>query len=89
MIQDSCSHRRRLLALVGAGATTHPMPCGVPGGVVSVKELSGTIADAMQYGYERSGRVIDDKRRGLYEQLGLSRDQAPLPSNNANDEKGK
>ena len=28
-------------------------------------------------GYERSGRVMDDKLRGLYEQLGLLRDPAP------------
>ncbi len=40
-------------------------------------------------GYERSGRVMDDKLRGLYEQLGLSRDPSPLPSNNAQDEKGR
>jgi DNA-binding protein YbaB len=59
------------------------------GGVTSAEVLSDAIADAMRDGYERSGRVMDDKLRGLYEQLGLPRDPAPLPSNNAQDEKGK
>jgi hypothetical protein len=59
------------------------------GGVILAEELSGAIANAMRGGYKRSGRVMDDKLRGLYKQLGLSRDPAPLPSNNAHDKKGK
>jgi hypothetical protein len=56
-------------------------PCGVRGGVISAEELNDGIADEMQDGYERSGRVMEDKLRRLYKQLGLSRDPAPLPSN--------
>ena len=56
-----------------------------------VKEPLPTVSCIMPQrdGYERSGRVMDDKLRGLYEQLGLSRDPAPLPSNDAQDEKGR
>ena len=61
---------------------------GVDGGVISAEELNDAIADAMRDGYERSGRIMDDRLKGLYEQLGLSRDPAPLPSP-AQDEKGK
>ncbi len=71
LIRGSCSCRRCLPALAGAGAATHPMPCGVPGGVVSAEELSGAIADAMQDGYERSSRDMDDKLRGLYKHAGI------------------
>lgn len=58
------------------------------GGIVSIDELNDAIADAMCDGYERSGKVMDDKLRGLYEQLGLSRDPIPVPSF-AQDEKNK
>ncbi len=59
------------------------------GGVISVEELGDAIADAMRDRYERSGRVMDDKIRGLYDQLGLPRDPAPLSPSNAQDERGK
>lgn len=58
------------------------------GGIVSTDELNDAIADAMCDGYERSGKVMDDKLRGLYEQLGLSKDPIPMPSF-AQDEKNK
>jgi DNA-binding protein YbaB len=50
------------------------------GGIVSIDELNDAITDAMCDGYERSGKVMDDKLRGLYEQLGLSKDPIPMPS---------
>ncbi len=62
------------------GGTTH-LPRGVRGGVISVEELNDAIADEMRDGYERSDRVMEDKLRRLYKQLGLSRDPVPLPSN--------
>jgi hypothetical protein len=43
----------------------------------------------MQDRYKRSGRVMEDKLRGLYEQLGLSRDPVPLQTNKSQEEKGK
>ena len=67
------------MSAVGGG-TTHP-PRGVRGGVISAEELNDAIADEMRDGYKRSGRVMEDKLRRLYKQLGLSRDPAPLPSN--------
>jgi hypothetical protein len=54
---------------------------GCGGGVISAEELNNAIADEMRDGYKRSGRVMEDKLRRLYKQLGLSRDPAPLPSN--------
>jgi hypothetical protein len=56
---------------------------------MSAEELNDAIADAMRDGYERSGRVMEDKLRGQYEQLGLSRDPVPFPSNKSQEEKGK
>ena len=52
----------------------------IDGGIVSIDELNDAITDAMCDGYERSGKVMDDKLRGLYEQLGLSKDPIPMPS---------
>jgi DNA-binding protein YbaB len=52
----------------------------IDGGIVSIDELNDAIADAMCDGYERSGKVMDDKLRGLYEQLGLSKDPISMPS---------
>jgi DNA-binding protein YbaB len=60
----------------------------IDGGIVSIDELNDAITDAMCDGYERSGKVMDDKLRGLYEQLGLSKDPIPMPSF-AQDEKNK
>ncbi len=59
------------------------------GEVTSAEELNNAIADAMRDGYKRSGRVMEDKLRGMHKQLGLSRDLAPLPSNKLQEEKGK
>jgi DNA-binding protein YbaB len=54
----------------------------------SIDELNDAIADAMCDGYERSGKVMDDKLRGLYEQMGLTKDPIAMPSF-AQDEKNK
>jgi hypothetical protein len=71
--------RCRPMSVVGGG-TTRP-PRRVRGGVISAEELNDAIADEMWDGYKRSGRVMEDKLRRLYKQLGLSRDPVPLPSN--------
>mmetsp|Transcript_3681 Transcript_3681/g.7707 ORF Transcript_3681/g.7707 Transcript_3681/m.7707 type:complete len:238 (+) Transcript_3681:199-912(+) len=49
-------------------------------GVISVEELNEAMTDAIEDGYARSGRVMEEKMKGLYEQLGLSREPPPLPS---------
>jgi hypothetical protein len=50
------------------------------GGVLSKEELNDAIANALRDGYKRSGNVMDNRLRGLYKQLGLSRDPIPMPS---------
>lgn len=49
-------------------------------GVVSVEELNEAITDAMLDGYQKSGQLMEEKMKGLYEHLGLPRDPVPLPS---------
>jgi hypothetical protein len=65
----------------GGGGDNASALQGAGGGVISAEELNNAIADKLRDGYKRSGRVMEDKLRRLYKQLGLSRDPAPLPSN--------
>lgn len=37
----------------------------------ATEELNQAILDAMQDGYEKSGKIMEDKLKGLYDQLGL------------------
>eukprot|EP00578_Thalassiosira_sp_NH16_P019732 CAMPEP_0181095496 /NCGR_PEP_ID=MMETSP1071-20121207/10546_1 /TAXON_ID=35127 /ORGANISM="Thalassiosira sp., Strain NH16" /LENGTH=224 /DNA_ID=CAMNT_0023177873 /DNA_START=64 /DNA_END=738 /DNA_ORIENTATION=+ len=48
-------------------------------GIVSIEELNEAITDAMQDGYDQSSKLMGEKIKGLYEQLGLSREPPPLP----------
>jgi len=47
-------------------------------GVVSIDDLNDAITDAVQNGYELSTKLMEDKIKGLYEQLGLSREAQEL-----------
>ena len=49
-------------------------------GVISMDDLNDAITDAVQNGYELSTKLMEDKIKGLYEQLGLSREAQELPS---------
>eukprot|EP00569_Conticribra_weissflogii_P005283 CAMPEP_0171330710 /NCGR_PEP_ID=MMETSP0878-20121228/2203_1 /TAXON_ID=67004 /ORGANISM="Thalassiosira weissflogii, Strain CCMP1336" /LENGTH=184 /DNA_ID=CAMNT_0011831081 /DNA_START=284 /DNA_END=838 /DNA_ORIENTATION=- len=49
-------------------------------GVVSIEELNAAITDALLHGYELSGKVMEEKMTGLYEQLGLPREPQSLSS---------
>ncbi len=60
----------------GGGRRVRLAGCG--GGVISAEELNSAIEDEMRDGYERSSRVMEDKLRRLYKQLGLSRDPAEI-----------
>lgn len=48
-------------------------------GVMSIEELNEAITDAMQDGYEQSGKLMEEKIKGLYGQLGLPREPQSLP----------
>ena len=45
-------------------------------GVISIGELNEAITSAMQDGYEKSGKLMEEKIKGLYSQLGLPREPA-------------
>ena len=47
-------------------------------GVISMDDLNDAITDAVQNGYELSTKLMEDKIKGLYEQLGLSREAQEL-----------
>ncbi|KAL7473279.1 hypothetical protein ACHAXS_013722 [Conticribra weissflogii] len=47
-------------------------------GVISIEDLNAAITDAMLHGYELSGKVMEEKMTGLYEQLGLPKDPPSL-----------
>ena len=49
-------------------------------GVISMDDLNDAITDAVQNGYELSTKLMEEKIKGLYEQLGLSREAQELPS---------
>ena len=49
-------------------------------GVISMDDLNDAITDAVKNGYELSTKLMEDKIKGLYEQLGLSREAQELPS---------
>eukprot|EP00571_Detonula_confervacea_P000807 CAMPEP_0172324932 /NCGR_PEP_ID=MMETSP1058-20130122/52689_1 /TAXON_ID=83371 /ORGANISM="Detonula confervacea, Strain CCMP 353" /LENGTH=239 /DNA_ID=CAMNT_0013041355 /DNA_START=280 /DNA_END=999 /DNA_ORIENTATION=+ len=49
-------------------------------GVISIEELNEAMTDAMQDAYDQSGKLMEEKIKGLYEQLGLSREPPSLPS---------
>jgi len=48
-------------------------------GVISMDDLNDAITDAVQNGYELSTKLMEEKIKGLYEQLGLSREAQELP----------
>lgn len=56
-------------------------------GVISVEELNEAIADAMQDAYGQSGKLMEEKMKGLYEQLGLTREPPSLPSDQGDESK--
>ncbi|KAL3776202.1 hypothetical protein HJC23_011069 [Cyclotella cryptica] len=43
-------------------------------GVISVEELNAAITEAMLDGYQQSGKLMGEKMKTLYEQLGLPRE---------------
>jgi len=49
-------------------------------GVISMDDLNDAITDAVQTGYELSTKLMEEKIKGLYEQLGLSREAQELTS---------
>lgn len=53
---------------------------GSSDGVISIEELNSAITDAMQEGYELSGKLMEEKMKGLYEQLGLPREPPSFSS---------
>lgn len=56
-------------------------------GVISIEELNEAMADAMQDAYDQSGKLMEEKMKGLYEQLGLSREPQSLPSEQGDESK--
>mmetsp|Transcript_8582 Transcript_8582/g.14904 ORF Transcript_8582/g.14904 Transcript_8582/m.14904 type:complete len:230 (+) Transcript_8582:190-879(+) len=53
-------------------------------GIISVDELNEAITDAMLDGYEQSGKLIEEKIKVLYGQLGLPRDPPTMDSAKGN-----
>ena len=49
-------------------------------GVISIDELNEAISDALQNGYELSTKLMEEQIKGLYEQLGLSKEPQILPT---------
>ena len=49
-------------------------------GVIPINELNEAITDAMKDGYELSGKLMEEKMKGLYEQLGLPREPPSFSS---------
>ena len=49
-------------------------------GVISIDELNEAISDAVQNGYELSTKLMEEQIKGLYEQLGLSKEPQILPT---------
>lgn len=43
-------------------------------GVISVEDLNAAITEAMLDGYEQSGKLMEEKMKALYEQLGLPKE---------------
>lgn len=58
-------------------------------GIVSVDELNEAIIDALEDGYEQSGKLMEEKIKGLYGQLGLPREPPSLPSGQENTNRWK
>ena len=56
-------------------------------GVISIDELNDAITDALKNGHEQSTKLMNEKIKGLYENLGLSREPQLLP--NEEDDKNK
>jgi len=54
-------------------------PQNVSEGVITIEELNGAILEAMEDGYEQSGKLMEEKIKGLYGQLGLPREPSILP----------
>ena len=48
-------------------------------GVISIENLNEAIMDAMQNGFDESGKVIEERIKGLYGQLGLPREPLEVP----------
>ena len=43
-------------------------------GVISIEELNAALTEAMLDGYEQSGKLMEEKMKALYEQLGLPKE---------------
>ena len=56
-------------------------------GVISIDDLNDAITDALKDGHEQSTKLMEEKIKGLYESLGLSREAQLLPIEE--DEKNK
>ncbi len=43
-------------------------------GVISIDDLNKAITESLQDGYQQSGKLKEEKMKGLYEQLGLPKE---------------